>query len=736
MKMFDDRELYIVLNDEKQATHSFKDGGKNWNEVCQFPNIARIVPSPYVVLDFDDEQSSQAVLNLIDEENLKVKVMRTTRGIHVYFKHEVPMKCLTHARTYLGISCDCKSHSKHAYTVIRQGGKDREWIRGNDLDWDDIQELPFYFSMTKDSHRDLFLGMKCGDSRNQTLFNYILFYQRLGLTHEQIEELYRLVNKYVFAEQLSDNELASILREDAFKDELYVDKLTRSIENVKPSAFDHALFSEVLLDTHEIMYYNNEFYEFNGKIWECISELKLHRYILDLCPNSTLKTASRNEVIQYLKATTYVEEIKLDKNHVVVQNGRLNLDNFRLEDFDSKKYDFNMLPITYNPNIGKNAVVDNFLNKVFCERDELIELFKEMLGSTILKHNRYQRAFVFVGKGSNGKSTLLEMIKAFLGTGNYSDLDIGQIADRFSTQMLENKFANIGDDCNNVRLKDTGVIKKVFAGQEVMVEKKGQDGYNIVPYATHFYSANELIKSTDKTEGFYRRFLFVPMTANIKRTDKDFDVNIIDKLTTDEALSYLLNLALDGITQLELDDGFIEPAISEILKNETKEESDTVRAWIADTDLIREDFVETPQNILYIEYTNWCSRLGQCSPQSNRRFTNTVKEIFNFDKLREQLDGNRYFTTIVEEENRKIDEELEEVERKHDEMDEWIETDKLTIEDLTTMKATELYAKFGNFLQKKNMKICKRKVFFDILCEKFYLQERKLHGYKYFKQKE
>ena len=734
--MLDDRESYIILNAEKQATHSFKNGGKNWNEVANHPNIGRIVPKPFVVLDFDDAESSKAVLNLIDKENLKVKVMQTTRGIHVYFRHDEPMKCLTHARTYLGISCDCKSHSKNAYTVIRTGGKDREWIRGKDLEWEDVQELPFYLNMTKDSHRELFLNMKSGDSRNQTLFNYILFYQRQGLSHEQIEELYRLINTYVFSEHLSDGEMNTILREDAFKDELYVDKLQKSIENVKPSAFDHALFSEVLLDNHEIMFYNESFYEFNGKIWQAIPELRLHKYILDLCPNSTLKTSSRNEVIQYLKATTCVESCPIDMNHVVVQNGRLNLDTFELEDFDSRKYDFNMLPITYNPNIGKIDVVDNFLNKIFCNRPELIELFGEMLGSTILKHNRYQRAFVFVGKGSNGKSTMLEMIKAFLGEGNYSDLDIGQIADRFSTQMLENKFANIGDDCNNVRLKDTGVIKKVFAGQEVMVEKKGKDGYNILPYATHFYSANELIKSTDKTEGFYRRFLFVPMTANIRRTDADFDVNIIDKLTTDDALSYLLNLALNGITQLELDNGFVEPAISEVMKNETKEESDTVRAWVADTELIREDFVETPQNILYLEYTNWCSTQGQCSPQSNRRFTNTVKEMFNFDKLKETLDGKRFFTTIVEEENRKLDEELEDRERKRDEMDEWITKDNVTIEQVTTLRATELYTKFGEFLQKKNVKICKRKVFFDTLCEKFNVEQRTLHGYKYFKQKE
>ena len=138
--MLDDRESYIILNAEKQATHSFKNGGKNWNEVANHPNIGRIVPKPFVVLDFDDAESSKAVLNLIDKENLKVKVMQTTRGIHVYFRHDEPMKCLTHARTYLGISCDCKSHSKHAYTVIRTGGKDREWIRGKDLEWEDVQK--------------------------------------------------------------------------------------------------------------------------------------------------------------------------------------------------------------------------------------------------------------------------------------------------------------------------------------------------------------------------------------------------------------------------------------------------------------------------------------------------------------------------------------------------------------------------------------------------------------------
>lgn len=59
--------------------------------------------------------------------------------------------------------------------------------------------------------------MSAGDGRNQSLFNYILTLQSEDFTKEEARETIRLINRYVLKEPLSERELETILRDDAFK---------------------------------------------------------------------------------------------------------------------------------------------------------------------------------------------------------------------------------------------------------------------------------------------------------------------------------------------------------------------------------------------------------------------------------------------------------------------------------------------------------------------------------------
>ena len=87
---------YIVLDDEKKAIHHFKDGEKalDWKVVKDFDNIAMIVPKPFIVLDFDTVSDAKIIQQIIDDLDLKCKIMQTSRGVHVWFKSADPWKNL------------------------------------------------------------------------------------------------------------------------------------------------------------------------------------------------------------------------------------------------------------------------------------------------------------------------------------------------------------------------------------------------------------------------------------------------------------------------------------------------------------------------------------------------------------------------------------------------------------------------------------------------------------------
>ncbi|MFR4808204.1 MAG: hypothetical protein ACLT9Y_04030 [Peptostreptococcus anaerobius] len=122
---------YIILNG-KTPTHGFKNGEGTFTkeEAMEFDNVAVIVPKGYIVLDFDTTSDADLMLRIVDALQLKTKVMKTTRGIHCWFKtSEKEAKNFIKQRLAIGLYCDRKSGGRNAYVKIKQDGEMRNWIR-------------------------------------------------------------------------------------------------------------------------------------------------------------------------------------------------------------------------------------------------------------------------------------------------------------------------------------------------------------------------------------------------------------------------------------------------------------------------------------------------------------------------------------------------------------------------------------------------------------------------------
>ncbi len=618
---------FIILNDEKKATHKFVEGGKSWEEVKDFDNIARIVPKPFIVLDFDTKSDSEIMKNIIEGEDLKCSVMETDRGIHVYFRSDEPWKCFKKERLACGIYSDCKSHSKHAYTVIRRNGIDRRWIR--EIPEDQIETVPAFLKPVKVGNMFSFKDMGDGDGRNQELFNYILTLQDKGMKKDEVIETLRIINEYVFADPLPASELETICRDDAFMSDEKVESKSFFVDG----KFSHEAFGRLMMKKHNILFYRGSFHIYEDGYYKKDSDtIKLKRKMTDLFGGITKR--QKAEVIDYLaiRCAIYDDEIKIDENVVNLLNCRYDVSTGEITDHDPRYMDFCQMPVKYDPG-AKCEAVDQIVEKVFSYDEDLVTLFYEMLGSALMRHNKYQKAFFFVGSGANGKSTLFNMIAEWIGDKNCSRVDIsklGSTSNRFLTMALENKMINIGDDCNNSVLKETGTLKKIFSGDGIMIEHKGSDGYDIKPYATQIFSSNELIKATDYTVGFYRRLIFFPMRAVFTPNSKDYDPMILDKITTDEAKSYILNRAIAGARKLIHDKAYIEPeCVSEML-GEYKVENTLSLKFLKERDLDLDKVLITSCQDLYNQFSEWCEENGIRVIPTAVRFHRDIKDHFGF----------------------------------------------------------------------------------------------------------
>ena len=632
---------YIILNG-KQPIHKFKDGqGKTWDEVKDYDDIAVIVPKGYVVLDFDTTSDAEIMLKIVDGLGLKTRVMKTTRGIHCWFKtNEEEPKNFIKNRLAVGIYCDRKAGGRNAYVKIKQDGEPRPWIRK--VKAEDMDVVPKWLSsISAPSGKFSFKDMGEGSGRNQELFNYIVYLQTKGFDKEEIRETIRVVNDYVLAEPLPVDEIETILRDEAFKpDDVIAEQIA---EAEKRSTFSHISVAEEIITKHRLIKYNSTIYEYIDNYYQPAEFLR--KYVRDTYKGA--KNNQVNEVISYISDMQEVKRGSIKANPYILnlENTRLDIRSGKCLEFTPDVIEFDRIPVTYDPS-AYCADLDKMLNRVFCGDREVINLFEEMLGAVLLKHNRYQKAFLFYGSGSNGKSTILDLIKTFIGMRNYASLSLEEVTSRFNKILLEHKLANIGDDIDNVTIKDTGTLKKMIAGNAITVEDKGQKGYTVELYATHIYSCNAIPRSFDKSDGFYRRWLLIPFNARFSVNDEDYDPMIADKITEPKALSYLLNIAIRGASRLIHNGSFTEPQSVKDALEAYKADNSTVLSWIEDKELNEDYFLDRARDASYSDFVDWCKVSGIKSNNvtGKKTFFKEVATKFDFEeKPRQKSDGKRYF---------------------------------------------------------------------------------------------
>lgn len=632
---------YIILNG-KTPCHSFKDGkgAFSWSEVKEFDNVGVLVPKGYVVLDFDTTSDAEIMLKIIDALDLKTRVMRTTRGIHCWFKapEENPKNFIKN-RLAIGIYADRKTNN-NGYTKIKQDGVKREWLKN--VKAQDIQVVPkWLYSVSSPSGKFNFKGMGEGSGRNQELFNYVVYLQAKGFSREEIRETIEIINEYVFEESLPSSEIATITRDEAFKPDDVIAEQIKQAE--KKAGFNHVEIAEELIAEHKLINYNNVIYEYkDGYYQKC-------DYLGKYCREKVwgIKTTQRNEVVNYIQDMKKIlkSDIKIDPYIVNCKNTRLDIRNGKCLEFTPDAIEFLRLPVTYDPS-AYSADLDKMLNRVFCGDREVIDLFEEMLGYGLMRHAKFAKIFLFCGSGSNGKSTVLDLIRTFAGFDNCSSLGINETTSTFGKIELENKYFNIGDDIDKEVIKDTGTLKRISSGNAVTVENKGEKKYSTMLDALLIYSANEIPKSFDKTDGFYRRWTIIPFNASFSPDDEDFDPMIEEKISTPTALSYMLNMALRGAKRLLKRGRFTEPqSVKEALEL-YKADNSTVLTWIEDKELNLDYFLENPRDVIYEAFTDWCRQSGikMANVTGKKNFFKELIQKYDLEeKPKQKTNGKRYF---------------------------------------------------------------------------------------------
>lgn len=599
-----------------------------------------------IQLDFDDEKSSKIAMDVVQEYKLRCDILKTSRGVHLYFKNDNYTKRQSvGVFNAMGLKCDVGLGMKDRVVPLRVT-KDVEQIRivdGEEVrsttkkvtqrEWlqtyTELDVVPAFFRPI--SLRDYNL-QNCS-SRNQTLFSYILVLQTHSLTREEIRKTIKLINKHVLPEPLSDREIDTITRDEAFSEELFFN------ENDK---FLHDRFGNYMLTNCNILSIDKQVHIYTNDHLYSNDPNEFEKQMLKKIPS--LKDAQRKEVYKYIA-------LKCEKNgefsnarYIGLKNGILDIQTMEEFPYSPQWIINNRIDFDYDKT-AYSEIMDKTLNKVCCNDPQIRSLLEEMIGYTLYRKNSMQVCFILTGEGSNGKSTILNCIKKLIGKQNYTSLDLRELEETFKPAELYNKLANIGDDISAKYLENSSVFKKVVTGESFVVQKKYAQPFELESYATQIFCANELPQVKDKSDGFSRRIVIVPFNAKFSKTDADYDPFIEDKLMSDEAISYLLKIAIDGLRRVLINKTFTKSAIGEQEKSEYIKSNNNVLEWLEDEPEIENNAV----NDVYLAYGVWCAKNG-CTPVKKTNLSKEIKKQLNLVSKPKNIDGKTVRVYVREDE--------------------------------------------------------------------------------------
>jgi len=351
-------------------------------------------------------------------------------------------------------------------------------------------------------------------------------------------------------------------------------------------------------DNEEIYYYNDGTYHSNGEV--LIKEMLGKKFGEEITKNMAA------EVVFQIQTRTYFNRFELnkDKHLIFLRNGIFDLKKIELKPFDPDIMSISSLPVKYDPD-ADCPKIKQFLSDVLSESD--IPIIQELFGYCLWREYHIQKAFMFIGDGSNGKSTVLSLLCEFLGRENITNISLQDlIYKRFAVASLYGKLANIYADIPFNALHQTGVFKMLTGGDPISAEQKFKDYFNFVNYAKLIFSANRLPEAVDTSSAFFRRWILINFPNKFEGDNAD--KNILKKLTTEEELSGLFNWAVAGLRRLLEQGNFSYSESTDSIQEKYERMSNSFLGFVKDCVVMDpENYV--PKEEFYRRYVEYCKKM-------------------------------------------------------------------------------------------------------------------------------
>ena len=188
---------------------------------------------------------------------------------------------------------------------------------------------------------------------------------------------------------------------------------------------------------------------------------------------------------------------------------------------------------------------------------------QQFFGYCLLPTCRLEKALVLYGSGTNGKTTIMKVLKKLMGREKVSHLDLNELGNALTPIPLRDSLVNLTRLSYPLVPSTCNRLKWLISGEPVHIEEKYGEGETVWPTTKFVFEANSMPPAGaihDDTFAFTRRF-FILKLQNVFSGPDNCDVNLVPKLL--EELPGIYNWALEGAHDLLFQGSFVKEIGSE-----------------------------------------------------------------------------------------------------------------------------------------------------------------------------
>lgn len=397
---------------------------------------------------------------------------------------------------------------------------------------------------------------------------------------------------------------------------------------------------------------------FDGKRWETNAEHVARRWLARVVRDLLREAAEiddpddRHDLLAYQRrcerkgemdgalwhaeSILYIRREAFDRRPFLfnVQNGTVNLETGQLQPHNPDDMLTRISPVTFDPKARCPTFID-FITTITKEsaepdakpRPELVDFLRKYAGYTLTDDVREQIIVLLVGVGSNGKSTLREILQYICG--EYAETTGAETFMVKRAGGIPNDLAALAgarmvaiSESNAGAQLASGLVKLFTGGDTISARFLHREFFNFIPTGKVWLSTNNPPVIRDTSHAMWRRIRLLPFDVVIPNDQQDKQLPA--KLRAEA--SGILNWMLAGCRDW-LRDGLEPPDIVQAATDAYRADQDILGPWLAAC-CERDARAASRSTALYTSFRSFAEQAGEKEKEipGSKRFAGLLRE--------------------------------------------------------------------------------------------------------------